>query len=128
MILSNFILLLAIAMIIMSYRIKRKKLNILWPIKFFKFLLPFFSYAFFSQSYLLFISAIICVDNGSFINPYIKCHSIFIFKLLIPFASLGIVLQVFIGIITNILYFKPAFIKTGSDPLKKSNSYHPFFR
>ena len=127
MTLSNLILLLAIAMIIMSYRIKRKKLNILWPIKLFKFLLPFFSYVFFSQSYLLFISAIICVDNGrfkgSFINPYIKCHSIFIFKLLIPFAVQGIVLQVFIGIITNILYFKPVFIKTGSDLLKKSNSY-----
>ena len=109
-------------MIIMAFRIKRKKLNVLWPINILKFLLPFFSYVFFSQSFLLFMTAIICVDNQSFINPYIECHSIFILKMLIPFAAQGMALQVIIGIITNILYFKLVFIKTGSDVLKKTNS------
>ena len=120
--LSNLLLLMIIIMIIMAVRIKRKKLNVLWPINILKFLLPFFSYVFFSQSFLLFMTAIICVDNQSFINPYIECHSIFILKMLIPFAAQGIALQVIIGIITNILYFKLVFIKPGSDVLKKTNT------
>ena len=114
--------LMAILLLIMAFRIKNNKLNILWPISFLKFSLPFFSYSFFSQNFLLLISIFDCKDgNNNIINSF-ECSGIW-YNVLISFVGIGIFLLTAIALITNILYFKPIFIITNSDLLNKTNSF-----
>ena len=114
---------MTVLLLIMAVRIKNNKLNILWPVSILKFSLPFFSYTFFGQSFLLLSSIFHCIDDHSFISSSLKCKSGTWFKILGPITGIGIFLQSIIAIMTNILFFKPIFINIGSDLLKKSNSF-----
>ena len=115
--------LMAILILIMAFKIKNNKLINIWPIYFLKFCLPFFSYSFFSQSFLLFLSIYDCENGHSFISTSFGCNSGTWFKVLAPLSGIAIILQSAIALITNILYFKPIFIIKDSDLLNKTNSF-----
>ena len=107
----------------MAFRIKNKKLNIIWPISFLKFCLPFFAYCFFSQIFLLLCTIFDCVDGHSFISSSLECQSGVWFSILAPLSEIAIFLHTIIALITNILYFRPIFINKNKDLLNKTNSF-----
>ena len=112
-----------ILILIMSFRIKNDKLNILWPVTILKYCLPFFSFSFFGQSFLLKLTIFDCKNGSTFINEEIKCRTRLWFSFLSPFTFLALLFHVTYAIITNLLYYKPKFINYGSDLLKKINTF-----
>ena len=108
-----------ILVLIMAFRIKNNKLNILWPISILKYSLPFFSFIFFSQYFLLLATIFDCKDGFSYVSQTLKCRTGGWFSILGPTSGIALFLHSIISIITNFLYFKPIFIKNGSDLLKK---------
>ena len=113
----------AIIMLIMAIRIKNKKLNILWTISFLKFTIPFMSFTFFGQCFLSLSTIFTCQEGHSYISSNLKCRSGIWFYLFGSFTGVGLILQSIIALITSSLYFKPIFINSGSDLLKKTNSF-----
>jgi hypothetical protein len=106
----------------MSFRIKNDKLNILWPITVLKYCLPFFSFNFFGQSFLLKLTIFDCKNGSAFVNEEIKCRTGLWFSFLAPLTFLALLFHVSYAIITNLLYYKPKFINYGSDLIKKINT------
>ena len=102
---------MAALLIIMAFRIKNKKLNILWPITILKFCLPFFSYTFFGQSFLL-LSTIFNCYNGHLEDYSINCVTGTWNKILNVLTGIALFLQSSLAILTNFLYFKPIFFKS----------------
>ena len=113
---------MAALLIIMAFRIKNKKLNTLWPITILKFCLPFFSYTFFGQSFLL-LSTIFNCYNGHLEDYSINCVTGTWNKILNVLTGIALFLQSFLAILTNFLYYKPIFFNSDSDLLKKTNSF-----
>ena len=105
----------------MIWRVKHKKLNIIWPISILRFLLPFISYTFFGNIFLSLSTVFDCDNGNNMVSPYLECRSGLWFKIFGPLSFFALICECIIGIITSILYFKPIFNK-GSDILKKSNS------
>ena len=66
---------ITILILIMSIRIKNDKLNILWPITFLKFCLPFFSFTFFSQNFLLLATIFDCKNGFTYVSQTLKCRT-----------------------------------------------------
>lgn len=118
--LANY--LMAILIIFMVNRIRKKQLNVLWPLKILKIIVPFFSNCFFSQSFFLLSTVFNCVDEHSYISPSLKCRSGVWFIILSPLTIISLIFQSVIGILTNMLYFKPIFLNIGPDLLKKTNT------
>ena len=113
---------IAILILVISFKIKNDKLNILWPVTILKFCLPFFSFDFFSQSFLLKLTIFDCINGNSFANEEVKCRTGLWFFLVSPFTFLALLIHVSYAIITNLLYYKPKFINYGSNLLKKTNT------
>ena len=107
----------------MSKRIKNKKLNILWPLSILKFSLTFMSYTIFSQSFIALLKIVCCKNGVSYVDSSLICPKGFWFYIIGPITLIGIFFQIIIGLITSALYFKPIFIISGSDVLKKTNSF-----
>ena len=114
---------LSILLIIMSYRIKNKKLNVLWPISIFKFCLPFFSVFFFGQCFLLLTTIFDCQNGFAYVSKELICRTGIWFSIDGPLALIAMLLHFLIALITNSLYYKSTFVKKGSDVLKKTNCY-----
>ena len=112
---------LTILLIIMSYRIKNKKLDKLWPISILKFCLPFFSVCFFGQSFLLLTTIFDCQNGFAYVSKELVCRTGLWFSIDAPLAGIGLILHSLLALVTNILYYKSTFIKYGSDVLKKTN-------
>ena len=106
----------------MAYRVKMKLLNVLWPIKLLKFFLPFFSFTIFGQCFSFLTTVFQCNGNNSFINSSLKCRSGVWFLILGPLSGIAILCQFILALMTNCLYFKPIFINSISDILKKTDS------
>ena len=111
-----------ILLIIMIFKIKNKKLNILWPISILKYYLPFFSYTFFGQSFFLLSTVYNCNDGYILGSDIVKCMNGFYYKILLTLTGIALFFQSLIAMLTNFLYFKPIFYKSDSDLLKKTNS------
>ena len=107
----------------MSKRIKNKKLNILWPISILKFSLTFMSYTIFSQSFITLLKIFCCKNRVSLVDSSLICPKGFWLYFVSAITLIGIIFQIIIGLITSALYFKPIFIISGSDVLKKTNSF-----
>ena len=114
---------MTILLIVMSYRIKNKKYNILWPISFLKIFLPFFSSLLFGQIFLLLETVLDCQDGFSYITKNLICRTGKWFTIEAPLTIIAIVLHIILALITNSLYYKSTFIKDGSDVLKKYSCY-----
>ena len=123
-VLINYII--TIIIIVMAFRIKNNKLNILWPLYILKFFLPFLSFTFFSQSFLLLSTIFDCKEGFSYVSTTMKCRSGTWFAVFGPLSGTALFLQSFNAIITNSLYFKPIFYNRGSDLLKKTSSFPDF--
>ena len=106
----------------MAYRIKMKKNIKLWPIKILKYSLPLFSFGFFGQIFLMFTTIFYCRKKESNTSPYLKCRPGHWFNKIKPIGGIAMFLHFLISFITNALYYKPVFIPSNSDLLKKSNS------
>ena len=106
----------------MVYRIKNKKKKILWPILVLKYCLPLFSFGFFGQIFLLFTTIFYCRKTESSTSPYLKCRPGHWFNDIKPIAGIATFLHFLISFITNTLYYKPIFIPSDCDLLKKSNT------
>ena len=106
----------------MAYRVKMKLLNVLWPIKLLKFFLPFFSFTIFGQCFSFLTTVFQCNGNNSYINSSLKCRSGVWFLILGPLSGIAILCQFILALMTNCLYFKPIFINSISDILKKTDS------
>ena len=107
----------------MAIRIRKNKLNILWPINILKYCLPFVSFTFFGQSFLLLLTIFDCKDGFSYVSTTLKCRTGIWFSIYGVLAGIALFVQSSIAIITTSLYFKPIFINVGSDLLKKTNSF-----
>ena len=118
-----FIYFITILIIIMSYRIKNKKINILWPITVLKFCLPFFSVCFFGQTFLLLTTVFDCQNGYAYVSTELICRTGLWFSVDAPLCAVGMALLSLIALITNSLYYKSTFLKSGSDVLKKTNCY-----
>ena len=115
------IYLMTILVIIMSYRIKNKKFNILWPISLLKFCLPFFSVCFFGQIFLLLTTIFDCQNGFAYVSKELICRTGFWFIIDAPLSAIAMALLALIALITNNLYYKSSFVRDGSDILKKTN-------
>lgn len=115
------IYLMTVLLIIMSYRIKNKKLNILWPISLLKFCLPFFSICFFGQTFLLLTTIFDCQNGFAYVSKELVCRTGIWFVIDAPLSAIAMILLAFIALITNNLYYKSSFVREGSDILKKTN-------
>ena len=111
-----------ILLLIISFRIKKEQLNILWPVTILKYCLPFFSFSLFSQSFLLKLTIFDCKNGSTFVNEDIKCRTGLWFTFLSPLTFLALLFHASYAIITNLLYYKPKFINYGSDLLIKINT------
>ena len=114
---------ITILIFFMAFRIKNNKLNILWPLYILKFCLPFLSFTFFSQSFLLLLTIFDCKEGFSYVSTTLKCRSGSWFMVFGPLSGIALFLQSLNAILTNFLYFKPIFYNKGSDLLKKANSF-----
>ena len=106
----------------MAYIIRNKKNKILWPIKILKYCLPIFSFGFYGQIYLLFTTIFYCRKTESKTSPYLKCRPGHWFNKTKIFGGIAMVLHFLIAYITNTLYYRPVYIPSESDLLKKTNS------
>ena len=126
-ILVNIIILLiyslSVILIIMSYRIKNKNFEVLWPISILKICLPFFSVCFFGQSFLLLTTIFDCQNGFAYVSKELVCRTGLWFSIDGPLTLLAMLLHALLALITNTLYYKSTFIKSGSDVLKKTNCY-----
>ena len=109
--------------IIMIFRITMKKSNISWIIYFLRYYLPFFSFGFFGQIFLMHTTVFYCRKIEISTSPYLKCRPNHWFYKIKPVAGISLFLHFLMSFITNTLYYKPIFIKCNSDLLKKSNSF-----
>ena len=122
LLITLLIFFMAILIIVMIVVIT-KKIKLFWPIKILRYLLPFFSITFLGQTFLTLMTIFDCAGGHSYVNEDQKCRTGAIYLTLMPFIIIAIAFLFLISIITNLLYFKPIFIKTNSDVLKKENSY-----
>ena len=114
---------MAVLIIIMSYRIKVRKTNILWPITFLKIYLPFFSGLFYGQIFLLLTTIFDCQNGSSYVSKDLSCKSGEWFSIESPLAIIAIIFHVIIAFMNNTLNYKSIYTKNGSDVLKKTNYY-----
>ena len=98
-------------------------LKIFWPIKLLRYLLPFFSITFFGQTFLTLVTVFDCTGGHSYVSEDKKCRTGSLYLFIMPLIIISIIFLFLISIITNLLYFRPVFIKCNSDILKKENSY-----
>ena len=113
---------MAVLIIIMVIVIT-KKIKLFWPIIILRYLLPFFSITFFGQSFLTLVTIFDCDGGHSYVSEDIKCKSGAFYLSIMPFIIIAIIFLFLISFITNLLYFRPVFIKSKSDILKKENTF-----
>ena len=94
----------------------------MWPIYILRYSLPLFCFGFFGQIFLMFTTIFYCRKSESSTSPYLKCRPGHWFNNIKPIAGIAMFLHFFIAFITNSLYYKPIFMKSNCDLLKKSNS------
>ena len=99
----------------MSFKIKKKDLNIIWPISILKFLLPLLSFGLFGQIFLFLIVIFDCQDGHSYASEEVKCRSGNWFLIFSPFAVLAMILHILLGFLTNQLYYKTIFVSSKND-------------
>ena len=106
----------------MIYAIKKKKLEIIWPILILKYFLPIICIGFFGQTFLFFLILFDCENDKSYISTKLECRKGSLFKFFSPFVIIAIIFHLIISILTNILYYRSIFDRKRSDLLKKTNS------
>ena len=112
----------SILILIMAYKIRNKKKKIFWEIKILKYILPILSFGFYGQIYLMFTTIFYCRLSESKTSPYLTCRPNHWFYKIKIIGGIAMFLHFLIAYITNTLYYKPVYLPSESDLLKKSNS------
>ena len=108
--------------LIMSFRLKSKQYNILWPIYILKYCLPIFFTTFFGQTFLLIVSLFECLDGTTYYDKNLSCKNNW-FYILLPFSILSLLIQLFISLLTVSMHYKPDYINNKKNSvLIKRNS------
>ena len=110
-----FLIFFMAILIIIMIIIITKKIKIFWPIKLLRYLLPFFSITFFGQTFLTLVTVFDCTGGHSYVSEDKKCRSGSLYLFIMPLIIISIIFLFLISIITNLLYFRPVFIKCNSD-------------
>ena len=107
----------------MSFRLKSKKTDILWPINILKYCLPLFFITFFGQTFFLIISLFECKNGKRYYDQNVFCKNKWFYGLL-PFSIISLIIQLFISFLTVSMYYKPDYINNKTDSvLIKRNSF-----
>ena len=107
----------------MLYRISNKKRKIMWPILILRYSLPLLSFGFYGQIFYIFTTIFYCRKKESNTSPYFKCRPDLWINQIKPIAGIAMFLNfLIVFFITNSLYYKPVFLKTNNDLLKKWTS------
>ena len=93
----------------MSFKIKKKDLNIIWPISILKFILPLLSFGLFGQIFLFLILLFDCDNGNSYISEEIKCRNGYWFMIFSPFIAITMIIHILLGLLTNQLYYRSIF-------------------
>ena len=117
-----FLIVMIIIFIVMSLRLKKGKYNLLWPISILKYCLPLISSTFFGQTFLLLLSAFICVNGKTYYDENVYCGQSLFYFFSIPASVLAILIQIMLSYITISMHYQPDFIYEGNDLLKKRSS------
>ena len=120
--LISLIFVLSIIIIVMLYRIRNNRRKIMWPILILRYSLPILCFGFYGQIFLMFTTIFYCRKSVSSTSPYFKCRPGHWFNKIKPIAGIAMFLNFLIAFITNTLYYKPIFMRSDVDLLKKSNS------
>ena len=115
-------------LLFMVYNIKNRKINLFFPLLILRICLPFISYFFFGQIFSFLISIFYCRKEESFESPYMQCLTGLWIYSIAPFAIIAMIFQTIIGFISNSLYYKPIFYRSGSDILQKSDSFPDIYQ
>ncbi len=113
---------LAIIKIILIFQIKNHKLKSMWLLTILRIFLPIVSIGLFGQILLFFLLLFDCEDGHHNLSENLECRNGDWFILHSPFIIIAIILHLFIGLITNALYYKSLFDVSKSDVLQKTNS------
>ena len=113
---------LAIIKIILIFQIKNHKLKSMWLLTILRIFLPIVSIGLFGQILLFFLLLFDCEDGHHNLSEKLECRNGDWFILHSPFIIIAIILHLFIGLITNALYYKSLFDVSKSDVLQKTNS------
>ena len=120
--LISLIFVISIIIIVMLYRIGNNKRKIMWPILILRYSLPILCFGFYGQIFLMFTTIFYCRKSESSTSPYLKCRPGHWFNKIKPIAGIAMFLNFLIAFITNTLYYKPIFMRSDEDFLKKSDS------
>ena len=108
----------------MSFKLKSKKNNIIWPIYILKYSLPICFNTFFGQTFLLIISIFDCRNGKTNYNINFSFKKDSWYYVLLLFSIIALIIQIFLSLITVSMYYKPDYIVNNKidSVLSKRNS------
>ena len=114
----GILFIILILFLIMVIKLKSKNNHIMWPIYILKYALPIVFITFFGQTFLLIIS--FYGSKGQ--NSYYESQSNFNILFILSFIPL--IIQIFFGLMTVLMYFEPDFYINNHDSiLRKRNTF-----
>ena len=116
------LLVIFILFLLMCFKLKGGKLEILWPIYILKYCLPIICYTFFGQLFLLLISVFECKDGKMYYDENIACKSGKWFYYSAPISIIAMIIQIILSYLTISTYYEADFVVEGNDLLKKRSS------
>ena len=115
-------ILLTFLLIFLSFKIKKKPLKFLWPVKLLRFGLPLFTNTLFGPFFLLESTIFDCTNGGTYVDSKLRCRTGKWYAIDGPLAGIAMGLMCFLTLLNSSLYYIPTFIKKGNDYIKKSSS------
>ena len=106
----------------MCFRLKKGKLDLLWPIYILKYCLPIICCTFFGQIFLLSVSVFECRNGKTYFDENIDCKSGNWFYFDAPISIIAMIIQIFLSYLTISMSYQADFIIEGNDLLKKRSS------
>ena len=117
------IFLLIVFIIVLSYKIKKNTLTMIWPIIILRIILPIFSFGLFGQIFLFLATLFDCQNGYTYVSEKLQCRTGDLYLYHSYFVFFAIIFHILVGFVTNAIYFKSLFTITKSDVLQKTNSF-----
>ena len=96
--------------LIMSFKLKSKNNNIIWPLYILNYCLPIFFNTFFGQNFLLIITIFDCRNEKPYFEINFSCKRYSFFYALLFFSIIALIIHIFLSFITVWMYYKPDYI------------------
>ena len=118
-----FLLFIYILFIIMYFRFKKGKYDIIWPINILKFCLPLISTSFFGQEFLLLITVFICQNGKTYFDEKMACRTGSWYSFSCPTAIIAILIQIMLSYVSISMNYYPDFFPEAYNFMKKRSSF-----